>query len=191
MATRKKPVSKTAPKVEKKVEFSADRRLTISVGVSAEYGQIKNNLTLSENIPNDADYLEVADSLFDPLSDKLIEQFESLSEKFDVEEEESEEEEEFEEEEQEGEEEEGEEEEDDEDEEEEDLTEDDIKKMKKPELMKLIKDEEIDIDTKGMKIADIKNAIIEELFEEEEGEEEEEDDSSEWDDDEWLDDDDE
>lgn len=58
--------------------------------------------------------------------------------------------------------------------EEDDLTEADIKKMKKAELIEFVKDEELDIETKGMSVADLKAAIIEELFSEEDDEDEDE-----------------
>lgn len=58
----------------------------------------------------------------------------------------------------------------------EELSEADVKKMKKAELVELIEDEELDIDTK-QKLADLKAAVIEELFgEDDEDEDEDEDD---------------
>jgi hypothetical protein len=50
-----------------------------------------------------------------------------------------------------------------------DLTEDDIKKMKRPELVQLIEDEELETDPADYKkIADLRDAVIEEAFGEEE-----------------------
>jgi len=68
------------------------------------------------------------------------------------------------------------------------LTEEDILAMNKPKLIELIEDEGLDIDPKEYKkLADLKQAIIDELFEEEEAEEEEESDSDDddWDDSDW------
>lgn len=65
-------------------------------------------------------------------------------------------------------------EEDEEEEDEEELSEDDIMKMKKAELLEIIDEEELDIDTAGMKIKDIREEVIDAMFGEEEEEYEEE-----------------
>lgn len=73
------------------------------------------------------------------------------------------------------------------------LTDEDVLAMKKPELVQLIKDEKLDIDVKDYKkIADLRNAIVDILFEEEEegndggGEEADGgDEEGDWDPDEW------
>jgi hypothetical protein len=68
-------------------------------------------------------------------------------------------------------------------EDEDDLSEADVKKMKKAELLELIEEEELEIETKGMSVADLKAAIIEELFSEEDEEDEDEEDADDEDED--------
>ena len=73
------------------------------------------------------------------------------------------------------EEEEDDEEEDDEEEEELEVSEEDIAKMKLAELKALIKDAGLDLDAKGMKVAELREAVADELFGEAEEEDEDED----------------
>ena len=165
--------------VDVDVVFSRDRRLTVSVGTSSDFGKAKVGLSLSENIKEDADVLEIADKIFEELIKKLGEQFEALVEKTeqydDVEEEDEEDED--------ASEGGGEDEEEIEDEDEDEIDESDIRKMKKAELLELIEEEDLDIDVSDFKkIADLREAVVEALFEEE-GEDEDPD----WKDDEWED----
>lgn len=214
MATRtrtKKTGTRTAPaktadkvSVESKAEFSPNRVLTIHVGTCGDYGKAKCGLSLSQSIKDDADVGEIADATFEALSDKLLEQSDALLEKLGIDEEVEEEEVIDEEEEDEGEEEEGEdadeweedegEEEEDADEEEEgdegDYTEDEIMAMKKAELVALNKEEDLGVDIKGLKLAELREAICDAYFGEEEEGEDEEGDADEWEDEEWEDDDD-
>jgi len=206
----------TAPKEEKKSDvcsacvttveqiFMRGRRLTVLVGISSDFGKEKVGLSLSENVREDADPMELADEIYDLLEVKMDEKFallrgkdtpeDSEYEADDETEEETEEDEEFDEEEEVEETKE-------ESDEEEEISEEDILAMKKPELLDLIKEEELDIDLKKCKkIADLRDAVIDALFEEEEeteesdeedsdGEEEEEnedgEDSEDWEDDSW------
>ncbi len=204
-STKKAPVktssTKTAP-IEKTVEFSPDRRLTVIVGTAADYGKAKVGLSLSENVKNDDDAMKLADAIFETLSDKLLEKFDALADKLGLDEEyddeegdtpdnkDEEEDEEWEDEEDDSEEDDSEDEEDDSEdedseEEEDDLTEEDVMKMKKSELVELIEDEELDIDIKGMKIKEIRESVVEAIFEDEEDGDENEDEDEEWDDEEW------
>lgn len=190
MAVRKK----SKPDVEKKVEFITDRRITVSVGTSADYGKAKVGLALSQNVKEDDDAMELADSIFDELTEKLEDQFDKLADKVGLDEDPGEESEDD----WDGEDEDPDDEDpddedgewDDEDEEAEDISPDDIKKMKKAELLELIKDEDLDVSPKEFKkIADLREAIIDELFESEEDDEDADDDEDpDWDDDEWDDD---
>jgi len=206
MAIRKKiakttKTTKTATKVnEPKISdacvtttleqiFMRDRRLTVSIGISSDYGKEKISLSLSENVREDADPMELADEIYGLLEVKMEEQFAILQGEGTPEDSEYEADDEFEKEEEETEETE-EEETEESDEEEEEISEDDIKAMKKPELLDLIKEEELDIDLKKCKkIADLRDAVIDALFEEEieeDGEEEEEnEDGDDWEDEDW------
>ena len=205
MAIRKKiakttKTTKTATKVnEPKISgacvttveqiFMRDRRLTVSIGISSDYGKEKVGLSLSENVREDADPMELADKIYGLLEVKMEEQFAILQGEDTPEDSEYETDDEFEKEEEETEETE-EEETEESDEEEEEISEDDIKAMKKPELLDLIKEEELDIDLKKCKkIADLRDAVIDALFEEEieeDGEEEEEnEDGDDWEDEDW------
>lgn len=212
MATRrrtKRPLPKTeskaAPEIEKDVIFSPQRRLSVSVGIAGEYGSPKVGLTLSENIKDDADPMKKADETFEVLADKLLEKYDALAERLDEEvDEETEddqeeynkedsedsEDEEWEDSEEEDEDEEDSEEEDeDEDDEEEDLTEDEIMKMKKAELLELIEEEQLDVDPKGLKLKELREAVCDAYFGDEEEDEDEDsedsDEDEEWDDDDW------
>jgi len=169
--------------------FMRDRRLTVSIGISSDYGKEKISLSLSENVREDADPMELADEIYGLLEVKMEEQFAILQGEGTPEDSEYEADDEFEKEEEETEETE-EEETEESDEEEEEISEDDIKAMKKPELLDLIKEEELDIDLKKCKkIADLRDAVIDALFEEEieeDGEEEEEnEDGDDWEDEDW------
>ena len=168
--------------------FMRDRRLTVSIGISSDYGKEKISLSLSENVREDADPMELADEIYGLLEVKMEEQFAILQGEGTPEDSEYEADDEFEKEEEETEE--TEEEETEESDEEEEISEDDIKAMKKPELLDLIKEEELDIDLKKCKkIADLRDAVIDALFEEEieeDGEEEEEnEDGDDWEDEDW------
>jgi len=206
MAIRKKiakttKTTKTATKVnEPKISdacvtttleqiFMRDRRLTVSIGISSDYGKEKISLSLSENVREDADPMELADKIYGLLEVKMEEQFAILQGENTPEDSEYETEEETEEDEEFDEEEEVEETKEESDEEEE-ISEEDILAMKKPELLDLIKEEELDIDLKKCKkIADLRDAVIDALFEEEieeDGEEEEEnEDGDDWEDEDW------
>ena len=192
----------TAPKEEKKSDvcsasvttveqiFMRDRRLTVSIGISSDYGKEKVGLSLSENVREDADPMELADKIYGLLEVKMEEQFAILQGEDTPEDSEYETEEETEEDEEFDEEEEVEETKEESDEEEEEISEEDILAMKKPELLDLIKEEELDIDLKKCKkIADLRDAVIDALFEEEieeDGEEEEEnEDGDDWEDEDW------
>ena len=205
MAIRKKiakttKTTKTATKVnEPKISdacvtttleqiFMRDRRLTVSIGISSDYGKEKISLSLSENVREDADPMELADEIYGLLEVKMEEQFAILQGEGTPEDSEYEADDEFEKEEEETEE--TEEEETEESDEEEEISEEDILAMKKPELLDLIKEEELDIDLKKCKkIADLRDAVIDALFEEEieeDGEEEEEnEDGDDWEDEDW------
>ena len=207
MAIRKKiakttKTTKTATKVnEPKISdacvtttleqiFMRDRRLTVSIGISSDYGKEKISLSLSENVREDADPMELADKIYGLLEVKMEEQFAILQGEDTPEDSEYETEEETEEDEEFDEEEEVEETKEESDEEEEEISEEDILAMKKPELLDLIKEEELDIDLKKCKkIADLRDAVIDALFEEEieeDGEEEEEnEDGDDWEDEDW------
>ena len=207
MAIRKKiakttKTTKTATKVnEPKISdacvtttleqiFMRDRRLTVSIGISSDYGKEKISLSLSENVREDADPMELADEIYGLLEVKMEEQFAILQGEDTPEDSEYETEEETEEDEEFDEEEEVEETKEESDEEEEEISEEDILAMKKPELLDLIKEEELDIDLKKCKkIADLRDAVIDALFEEEieeDGEEEEEnEDGDDWEDEDW------
>ena len=207
MAIRKKiakttKTTKTATKVnEPKISdacvtttleqiFMRDRRLTVSIGISSDYGKEKVGLSLSENVREDADPMELADKIYGLLEVKMEEQFAILQGEDTPEDSEYETEEETEEDEEFDEEEEVEETKEESDEEEEEISEEDILAMKKPELLDLIKEEELDIDLKKCKkIADLRDAVIDALFEEEieeDGEEEEEnEDGDDWEDEDW------
>ena len=192
MAIRKKSNVKKSEvdSIKKTVEaiFMRERRLTVSVGISSDYAKEKVGLSLSENVREGADPMELADELYGLLEVKLDELFSQLQGEDEEDEnsapdedgdedeevpEESEEEEEPE-------------------EEEEELSEEEILKMKRGELIELIEDEDLKVQPKKYKkIADLRTAVIDELFEEEDGEEEggdvEEDGDDEWEDDEWED----
>ncbi len=177
MATRKRPAKKTSkPEVKKDVEFSPDRRITVSIGTALDYGKVKINLALSENIKNDTDVDEMIDSIYEGLEAKLEEKFSALCESTGIEKEfEDAEDDEPEDDEPEDDEPED----DEEDDEEDDLTEEKILHMKKAELLELIKEEELeDINTK-LPIKKLREAIVDAIFESEEESEEE------WDDEEW------
>ena len=92
MAIRKKiakttKTTKTATKVnEPKISgacvtttleqiFMRDRRLTVSIGISSDYGKEKVGLSLSENVREDADPMELADKIYGLLEVKMEEQF--------------------------------------------------------------------------------------------------------------------
>jgi len=170
--------------------FMRDRRLTVSIGISSDYGKEKVGLSLSENVREDADPMELADKIYGLLEVKMEEQFAILQGEDTPEDSEYETEEETEEDEEFDEEEEVEETKEESDEEEEEISEEDILAMKKPELLDLIKEEELDIDLKKCKkIADLRDAVIDALFEEEieeDGEEEEEnEDGDDWEDEDW------
>ena len=206
MAIRKKiakttKTTKTATKVnEPKISdacvtttleqiFMRDRRLTVSIGISSDYGKEKVGLSLSENVREDADPMELADKIYGLLEVKMEEQFAILQGEDTPEDSEYEADDEFEKEEEETEETE-EEETEESDEEEEEISEDDIKAMKKPELLDLIKEEELDIDLKKCKkIADLRDAVIDALFEEEDaensGDDEEDEENEDWSDSDW------
>ena len=206
MAIRKKiakttKTTKTATKVnEPKISdacvtttleqiFMRDRRLTVSIGISSDYGKEKISLSLSENVREDADPMELADEIYGLLEVKMEEQFAILQGEVTPEDSEYEADDEFEKEEEETEETE-EEETEESDEEEEEISEDDIKAMKKPELLDLIKEEELDIDLKKCKkIADLRDAVIDALFEEEDaensGDDEEDEENEDWSDSDW------
>lgn len=181
MVMRKKATKNS--EVIKQVEFSPDRRITVSVGTSLDYGKAKVSLAQSQNIKNDADAAEQIDNIYDFLVGKLEETFDNLCERIDnpTNENENEDasEDDFE----------------DEDASEggDDLTEEDIMKMKKAELRDLIEEEELDVDTK-MTIKKLREAVIDALFEPEDEDEDEDDDEDEepkdedddeWDDDNW------
>ena len=80
MATRtgKKPASK--PAVTKKVEFSPDRRVTVSIGTALDFGKAKVGLALSENIKNGDSVDDQIDVIFEGLVEKLDEKFNTLCE---------------------------------------------------------------------------------------------------------------
>lgn len=149
-----------------KVEFTNDRRLTVSVGTSSEFGQVKVGLSLSQNVSEKDDYLKLSDEIFDELSNKLAEHFDKLSEQFgddpdrggddggddgdDFDNDDSDGGDDF-----------G-------DDDPDDLTEDMIRKMKKDEVLALIKKEKADVNPKDYKkLDDLKEAVIDALFEEE------------------------
>ena len=206
MAIRKKiakttKTTKTATKVnEPKISgacvtttleqiFMRDRRLTVSIGISSDYGKEKISLSLSENVREDADPMELADEIYGLLEVKMEEQFAILQGENTPEDSEYETEEETEEDEEFDEEEEVEETKEESDEEEE-ISEEDILAMKKPELLDLIKEEELDIDLKKCKkIADLRDAVIDALFEEEDaensGDDEEDEENEDWSDSDW------
>ncbi len=71
--------------------------------------------------------------------------------------------------------------EDEEDEDELEISEEDIAKMKLSDLKGLIKEAGLKIDPKGMKVADLREAVLDALFEEEGGDEEDEEDEEELD----------
>ena len=73
--------------------------------------------------------------------------------------------------------------EDEEEDSEEEINIDDVKKMKKPALLELIEEMELEIDYEGMKLSELKDAVIEILESEEDEEEDEEDDEDEEEDD--------
>jgi len=194
-------MKKIRPKTTSKVKvFMKERRLTVSVGTSADYGKAKVGIALSENIKEDADSMEIADTIYDSLVEKLEEKFDDLCEKVGLDDDSGDdqnEDDDF------GDDDSGDDQnedddsgdddqnEDDENENDEDLTEDDIKKMKKKELLQVIADEELEdeVDPKEFKkINDLRAAIIDALFEDDENEDDEFDDD-EFDDDEWGDDD--
>ncbi|MDP8268319.1 MAG: hypothetical protein P9L97_06270 [Candidatus Tenebribacter davisii] len=193
MAIRKKVVKKAdtatgttvSPTVETAIEaiFLKDRRLTVSIGISSDFGKEKASISLSENVKEGNDPMVLADQIYDILETKLDELFDRLVGDGEEEIVETDEEEEIV---------------DDgpdageldngtEDGEGDELTEDDIKKMKKAELVALIAEEELELNPKDFKkIDDFRAAVIDALFEED-GEEGSGDagDADEWDDSEW------
>jgi hypothetical protein len=204
MATRRRPANKkpetsTGAKegkvTELKVAWSPDRRLTVTVGTAADFGKIKVGLSLSENVKDSDDPMALADSIFETLTEKLEEQYDALAEKIGLEE---------------GEYEDdpgddggddgdddwgdegGDDGSDDEgDGEPEEIDEDDIRKMKKDELLELIEDEQLELDPKDYKkIGELREAVIDALFEEDPGDDEGSaggEDDPDWDDDDWED----
>lgn len=172
--SKAKSTAKPTAKPIKEI-FLKERRLTVAVGISSDFGKEKVSLGLSENVKESDDPMDLADEIYDTLEAKVKEKFKLLSADDEYEEEDEEEENEEEEDEEEDEE-------DEEEDDEDDITEDDIKKMKKAELLTLIDEEELDIDVKKFKkVGELRTAVIDELFEDEE----EDDDDEEWDDDEW------
>ena len=192
---RKKTNAKKSEKTAKPVKeiFLKERRLTVAVGKSTDFGKEKVSLGLSENVKEGTDLMELADEMYDSLAEKLEEKFalikkedepdyeddngddpepddneDDADDADDADDEEDDEE-------------------DDDEEDEDDITEDGIKKMKKAELIDLIADEKLDIDVKKYKkIGDLRTAVIDELFEDEDEDGEDgEDDEDSWDDDSW------
>ena len=189
MSTRRKTTRKAAPKkstTKSKVAQETPEATTLEVTPMFEVVAKKtvtdgNGNFYTNQITSSVDDAEKIDELQELLNGKIDEAIEAYSgfEAADEEEAEEEYEDEPEEDEEEdeeydedGDEEEADEdEEDEEDEDEDELTEDDIMKMKKSELVELIDEEELDIDIKGMKIKDIREAVIDEMFVEDEDEE--------------------
>ena len=187
----------TKPEVK---AFMEEQRLTVSVGMSADYGKVKVGLSLSKNLKEGADPLAVAGEIYDALVEKCEEQYDAICEKMGIDEgyeddgfeggeEDPGDEGGFEDEGGEDEggfEDEGGEEGSDEDCD--DITEEEIMKMTKKECVQLIKDEGLDLTVSRYKnIADLREACVDAIFEPEEGSEEGGEEDGEWDDGEWED----
>lgn len=179
-------------KMKKVIEtvFLKDRRLTVSIGTAADFGKAKIGLSLSENVREKTDPMELADELYDILVEKLEDKFDDLCEKIGLDEDSSVDDEDDNEDssvDDDEDDDEDDDDEDDEDDDEDDVTEEEILKMKKADIIKLIKDEELEINpNEYKKIGELRAAVIDALFDDED---DEDDDWDSDDDDDWGDDD--
>jgi len=178
-----RPAKKTSTPAE--VPFSPSRHINVSATRTVNLGNyesVKVSAGFSTNLKDDEDLEEAFKDAYDKVENAVEDQIDRMD--LDVPEEdekvdEPEEDEEV----------------DEDPEEDEDITEEEINKMKKKDLLKLIKEEKLEVDT-SQKLADIREDVIDEMFEEDEasdGEDDDGEDASEdgededWEDDEWED----
>jgi len=160
--TGKSPKKATTTPEPCSAEFSEDRRLSVMVGTSGEFGNPKISIGLTKNIKDDEDIQQATDAVYEELTAMLEEKAADMAEKFGVEdagqpgydsevyEDDPE---------------------DDPEEgaeggEEDDILPEDIQKMSKKDLLQLIEDEDLTdgVDTKA-KLADLREEVIDLLFE--------------------------
>lgn len=159
-------------KTEKKDTFSPKRRISVSVGRTVqlrEYEPVRMSFSVEENIPDGKDYQEAITETFDELTevlkDKLIEYFEKIADEepsanpdeeertvgdetepdTDSEPDEN----------------------GNESKEEEVITENDIWEMSKKDLIQLIEEEDLDIETKGKTVKKLRQEVVDLVFEDE------------------------
>jgi len=215
----KKIKNKKADKnIEKKIEvvFLRERRLTVSVGTSAEFGKAKVGLSLSQNLKDGEDSMEIADGVYEELVEKLEEKFDDLCEKVGVGDSDDDESDDDDDQDDDSDDDDDDDDDsgqddddddsdddddddsddddddsdDDDDDSDDEITEDEIKKMKKADLIQLIKDEELDVNPKKFKkIADLRTAVIDDIFDDDDDDDDDDDWDSDDDDDDWGDDD--